>query len=226
LIWTWGCPRRRRHAGSRRMGRMSFGAHRRCRTNLPTVVYLLLAAVAISLLAWVLAGGHSWPVDAIVIAVVVVLNAVLGYVQEARAESAVAALQEMTAVTSSVLRDGRLVRIPSDQLVRGDLLVLGEGDAVGADGRLTEAAALRVLEASSPPRARRWRRMSQRCRDRLRSATGGAWSSRAPPTLEAPDGPSLPLPGWRRKRVPSPTCWRRPRRSAHHCRPRWVGCWR
>jgi P-type Ca2+ transporter type 2C len=112
------------------------------------LIYLLLAAVAISLLAWVLAGGHGWPVDAIVIAVVVLLNAVLGYVQQARAESAVAALQEMTAVTSSVLRDGRLVRIPSDQLVRGDLLVLGEGDAVGADARLTEAVALRVLEAS------------------------------------------------------------------------------
>jgi magnesium-transporting ATPase (P-type) len=112
------------------------------------LIYLLLAAVAISLLAWVLAGGDGWPVDAIVIAVVVVLNAVLGYVQQARAESAVAALQEMTAVTSSVLRDGRLVRRPSDQLVRGDLLVLGEGDAVGADARLTEAAALRVLEAS------------------------------------------------------------------------------
>ena len=112
------------------------------------LIYLLLAAVAISLLAWVLGGGHSWPVDAIVISVVVLLNAVLGYVQEARAESAVAALQEMTAVTSAVLRDGRMLRIPSEQLVRGDLLVLAEGDAVGADGRLTEAAALRVLEAS------------------------------------------------------------------------------
>ena len=112
------------------------------------LIYLLLAAVAISLLAWVLGGGHGWPVDAIVISVVVLLNAVLGYVQEARAESAVAALQEMTAVTSAVLRDGRMLRIPSEQLVRGDLLVLAEGDAVGADGRLTEAAALRVLEAS------------------------------------------------------------------------------
>ncbi|MDF2745826.1 MAG: ATPase, P-type (transporting), superfamily, subfamily [Propionibacteriaceae bacterium] len=112
------------------------------------LIYLLLAAVAISLLAWVLGGGHSWPVDAIVISVVVLLNAVLGYVQEARAESAVAALQEMTAVTSAVLRDGRMLRIPSEQPVRGDLLVLAEGDAVGADGRLIEAAALRVLEAS------------------------------------------------------------------------------
>jgi Ca2+-transporting ATPase len=112
------------------------------------LIYLLLAAVVISLVAWVLGGRIGWPVDAIVIAVVVILNAALGYVQEARAESAVAALQEMTAVTSAVLRDGQLARIPSDQLVRGDLIVLAEGDAVGADARLTEAAALRVLEAS------------------------------------------------------------------------------
>jgi len=83
------------------------------------LIYLLLVAVVISLVAWVLGGRVGWPVDAIVIAVVVILNAVLGYVQEARAESAVAALQEMTAVTSSALRDGQLARIPSDQLVRG-----------------------------------------------------------------------------------------------------------
>jgi magnesium-transporting ATPase (P-type) len=112
------------------------------------LIYLLLVAVVISLVAWVLGGRVGWPVDAIVIAAVVILNAVLGYVQEARAESAVAALQEMTAVTSAVLRDGQLARIPSDQLARGDLLVLAEGDAVGADARLTEATALRVLEAS------------------------------------------------------------------------------
>ncbi|HEX5908128.1 MAG TPA: cation-transporting P-type ATPase [Propionibacteriaceae bacterium] len=77
------------------------------------LIYLLLVAIAISLIAWALGGGNGWPVDAIVIAVVVVLNAVLGYVQEARAETAVAALQEMTAVTSAVLRDGRMLRIPS-----------------------------------------------------------------------------------------------------------------
>ena len=54
----------------------------------------------------------------------------------------------MTAATSSVLRDGRLLRIPSAELVRGDLLVLGEGDAVGADARLLRCADLRVQEAS------------------------------------------------------------------------------
>ena len=112
------------------------------------LVYLLLAAVAIALVAWVIEGMVGWPVDAIVISLVVVLNAVLGYLQEAKAENAVAALARMTAVTSAVLRDGQLQRVPSAGLVRGDLLVLGEGDAVGADARLVQATTLRVQEAS------------------------------------------------------------------------------
>jgi len=112
------------------------------------LVYLLLAAVVISLAVWTIEGRHGWPVDAIVIALVVAVNAVLGYTQEAKAESAVAALARMTAVTSAVMRDGQLGRIPSAGLVRGDVLVLGEGDSVGADARLVEAASLRVLEAS------------------------------------------------------------------------------
>ncbi len=112
------------------------------------LIYLLLFAVAVSLTAWALAGGVGAPVDAIVIAVVVVLNAVLGYAQQARAEHAVAALQQMTAVTSAVIRGGEVMRVPSIELVRGDLLSLGEGDAVGADARLTRAAVLRVQESS------------------------------------------------------------------------------
>ncbi|MEK6211989.1 MAG: cation-translocating P-type ATPase [Pseudomonadota bacterium] len=112
------------------------------------LVYLLLAAVAIALVAWVIKGLVGWPVDAIVIAIVVLLNAVLGYVQEAKAEDAVAALARMTAATSAVLRDGQVLRVPSAELVRGDLLVLGEGDAVGADARLVQTTSLRVQEAS------------------------------------------------------------------------------
>ncbi|MES2949127.1 MAG: cation-translocating P-type ATPase [Pseudomonadota bacterium] len=112
------------------------------------LIYLLLAAIAVALVAWVFEGRHGWPVDAIVIALIVVLNGILGFVQEARAQNAVAALARMTAVTSAVLRDGQVRRVPSDQLVRGDVLVLAEGDAVGADARLIEAAALRVQEAS------------------------------------------------------------------------------
>ncbi len=112
------------------------------------LVYLLLLATAVSLAVWAYEGAAGWPVDAIVIAVVVALNAVLGYAQEAKAESAVAALARMTEVTAAVRRDGALLRIASRELVRGDVLVLGEGDAVGADARLVEAASLRVQEAS------------------------------------------------------------------------------
>jgi len=112
------------------------------------LVYLLLAAVAIAFVAWVIKGLDGWPVDAIVIATIVLLNAILGFVQEAKAENAVAALVRMTAVTSAVLRDGKVLRVPSVELVRGDLLVLGEGDSVGADARLLEAISLRLQEAS------------------------------------------------------------------------------
>ena len=112
------------------------------------LVYLLLVAVAIALVAWTIEGLVGWPVDAIVIATIVLLNAVLGYMQEAKAADAVAALARMTAVTSTVMRDGQVRRVPSAELVRGDLLVLGEGDAVGADARLFEATSLRLQEAS------------------------------------------------------------------------------
>jgi P-type Ca2+ transporter type 2C len=112
------------------------------------LVYLLLGAVVIALVAWQFEGGHGWPVDALVIALVVSLNAVLGYVQQAKAESAVAALARMTEVTSAVMRSGRLQRVASSALVPGDLLLLAEGDAVGADARLLSAASLRVQEAS------------------------------------------------------------------------------
>jgi magnesium-transporting ATPase (P-type) len=112
------------------------------------LVYLLLGAIAVSLIAWVIEGREGVPVDAIVIAAIVVLNGVLGYVQESKAETAVAALAQMTAVTSAVMRDGQALRVPSAQLVRGDVLLLGEGDSVGADARLVQAASLRVQESS------------------------------------------------------------------------------
>jgi magnesium-transporting ATPase (P-type) len=112
------------------------------------LIYLLLVAIAISLGAWAVEGVTGVPVDAVVIAAVVLLNAVLGFVQENRAENAVAALASMTAATSTVCRDNELKSVPAAELVRGDILVLGEGAAVGADARLITAAALRVSEAS------------------------------------------------------------------------------
>jgi Ca2+-transporting ATPase len=112
------------------------------------LVYLLLVAVVVSVAAWVIEGAEGWPFDAIVIALIVVLNAVLGYVQEARAEQAVAALRDMTTARASVLRDSEVTTVPSTDVVRGDVLVLGEGDRVVADARLVQCASLQVAEAS------------------------------------------------------------------------------
>jgi potassium/sodium efflux P-type ATPase len=112
------------------------------------LVYLLVGAVIVALAAWAIENHGGWPVDAVVIAAVILLNAALGFAQESKAANAVAALARMTQVTSSVLRDGERRRIPSAELVPGDLLLLEEGDAVGADARLLTAAALRVQEAS------------------------------------------------------------------------------
>jgi P-type Ca2+ transporter type 2C len=112
------------------------------------LVYLLLVAAAVALAAWAVEGREGWPMDAIVIAAVVLLNAVLGWAQETKAQGAVAALARLTQATSSVVRDGQLLRIPSASLVLGDVLVLGEGDAVGADARVAECSDLRLLEAS------------------------------------------------------------------------------
>ncbi|MGH8916164.1 MAG: cation-translocating P-type ATPase [Acidimicrobiia bacterium] len=112
------------------------------------LIYLLLGAVVVSLIAWLLEDTDEIPFDAIVIVAIVLLNAILGYVQEAKAEEAVAALQRMAAATAKVLRDGRESQIEVVEVVPGDLLILAEGDAVSADGRLVEAASLMVAEAS------------------------------------------------------------------------------
>lgn len=112
------------------------------------LVYLLLVAVVISLIAWLVEGAEGWPFDVVVILAIVIANAVLGYVQEARAEQAVAALQRTTAATASVVRDGEIRRIPAREVVVGDVLVLSEGDTVSADARLIDASTLKVAEAS------------------------------------------------------------------------------
>lgn len=112
------------------------------------LVSLLLVAVVISVVAWALEGATGLPIDAVVIVAILLLNAVIGYVQVQRADDAVAALRTMTAARSTVLRDGRQVVVPSTELVPGDLLLLAEGDKVGADARLLSATALQVQESS------------------------------------------------------------------------------
>lgn len=118
------------------------------------LVYLLLAATVISFIAWCVerstdpAQAEAAPFDCIVIVVILLLNAVLGYVQESKAEAAVAALSKLTAPRSLVLRDGDVTEVPTTQVVPGDILVIGEGDTIAADARLFSAASLRLGEAS------------------------------------------------------------------------------
>ncbi len=111
------------------------------------LVLLLLVAIAVSLGAWWVDGGEDTPVDAIVIAAIIVLNAALGFWQESKALDAVAALREMSVAHSTVVRDGAVRSIANTELVPGDIVQLDEGDAVGADARLFEASNLQVAEA-------------------------------------------------------------------------------
>ena len=83
-----------------------------------------------------------------IILIVVLLNAILGVIQESKAEAAIEALQTMTAATCKVMRDGKQVVLHSDELVPGDVVVLEAGDAVPADGRIIENASLKIEEAA------------------------------------------------------------------------------
>jgi Ca2+-transporting ATPase len=106
-----------------------------------TMVIVLMIAAAISVLI------SDWK-DAVAILAIVILNAVLGFVQEYRAEQAMAALKRMSAPIVKVRRDGHVAEVPSQQLVPGDVVLLEVGDAIPADARLVEVVNLRVQEAS------------------------------------------------------------------------------
>ena len=111
----------------------------------PMIIILLAAAAISGVLA--VAEGESFA-DVIIILAVVIINAVLGVYQESKAEKAIEALQEMSAATSKVLRDGKITSVRSEDLVVGDVVLLEAGDAVPADGRLIENASLKIEEAA------------------------------------------------------------------------------
>ncbi len=111
----------------------------------PMIIILIAAAVVSGITAAY--SGESFT-DVIIIMAVVVINAVLGVVQENKAEKAIAALQEITAATSKVLRDGKQITIKSEDLVPGDIIILEAGDAVPADARITESASMKIEEAA------------------------------------------------------------------------------
>jgi Ca2+-transporting ATPase len=112
------------------------------------LVVLLLVATAISAGLWVYERDTGLPYEAIAILVVVLLNAVMGYVQESRAESAVAALRALSADEAAVIRGGERRSIPATELVPGDILLVEEGDTIPADARLLESSALQTAEAA------------------------------------------------------------------------------
>ena len=110
------------------------------------MLLILLAAAAVSAVTNALSGESF--TEVFIILVVVLLNAVLGVIQESKAEAAIEALQSMTAAKCKVLRGGELKVIESSRLVPGDVVVLEAGDAVPADGRLLESASLKIEEAA------------------------------------------------------------------------------
>ena len=111
----------------------------------PMIIILLVAAA----ISGVLAVVENEPfTDVIIILAVVLINAILGVYQESKAEKAIEALQEMSAATSKVLRDGKVQIIHSEDLVVGDIVLLEAGDAVPADARILENASMKIEEAA------------------------------------------------------------------------------
>jgi Ca2+-transporting ATPase len=111
------------------------------------LVILLLIATAISAALWLIERDSALPYEAIAILAVVLLNAVMGYIQESRAASAVAALRQMSAAHANVIRAGELRSVSASEVVAGDIILIEEGDTIPADARLIQSIALQTAEA-------------------------------------------------------------------------------
>ena len=111
----------------------------------PMIIVLIVAAILSAVVAVI--EGESLA-DTFIILFVVVLNAVMGVVQESKAEKAIDALKEMTSATSKVLRNGYVANVKSEDLVVGDVILLEAGDSVPADARIIECASMKVEEAA------------------------------------------------------------------------------
>ncbi|HCC5232459.1 TPA: cation-translocating P-type ATPase [Escherichia coli] len=111
-----------------------------------TTIILLVAAVISFYTAF--ATEHGDLFEGLLIIAIVVINSVLAIVQEGNAEKALESLQDMNKQTATVIRDGKVTTVESEQLVVGDILVLESGDAISADARLIEASQLRVEESA------------------------------------------------------------------------------
>ena len=115
------------------------------------MIYVLFAAVLVTLLISIVNTVQDkeadWA-DIIIILVVIILNAVIGTIQEKKAQNSLDALKKMSSPESTVIRDGKRIKIKSEFLVPGDLVILEEGDTIGADLRLIETINLKTNESS------------------------------------------------------------------------------
>ena len=115
-----------------------------------TIILIVAAAISAGVEIYNgISNGHwEFPADVIIILAVVLINAILGVLQESKAEKAIEALQEIAAATSKVIRDGHQTTVRSEDLVIGDIIVLEAGDAVPADARIIECASIKAEEAA------------------------------------------------------------------------------
>jgi Ca2+-transporting ATPase len=112
------------------------------------LVVLLLVATAISAGLWLYERDSALPYEAIAIFAIVVLNALMGYIQTSRAEQAIASLRAMSPAEANALRDGQRTKVAAAELVPGDIVLVEEGDTIAADARLVESTALKTAEAA------------------------------------------------------------------------------
>lgn len=111
------------------------------------LVVLLLVATAVSVVLWTYERDTALPYESMAIFAVVLLNAVMGFVQESRAAAALAALRAMSANDAEVIRDGERRSVPASELVPGDLVIIEQGNTVPADARVIESMSLLTAEA-------------------------------------------------------------------------------
>jgi len=112
------------------------------------LIILLIIAAAISAAVWLYQFDSPLPYEAIAIITIVLLNAAMGYVQQERAEEALASLRRTLAAQATVIRDGTQQIIAAAELVPGDIILLGEGDRIPADARIIQSISLHTMEAA------------------------------------------------------------------------------
>ena len=180
------------------------------------MLLILMAAAAVSAVTNYL--SHEPFTEVLIILAVVLLNAVLGVIQESKAEAAIEALQTMTAATSKVLRDGAVAELESSRLVPGDVVLLEAGDAVPADGRLLACASLQIEEAALTGESVPSAKSTDPLTGDVPWGIAGTWPTWAPPFPMAGAAWWSPPPEWTRRWARSPVSWPGRSRRRRRCK--------